>query len=179
MSREASRRSLDAELVYAGNYFDVVTVAQQDNEPLEFVLAEDSVRVYPVDANGILWLIREKRPGFGDRLFLRAVSGTIERGETAAHAARREAREELGVRGGDLVRVHTSTANLKVLNSIYHYVMQGWRSGPSEPEGDENICPYPVKLSDVPELVWSGEVAEDTVSLTLLKIHRFFASRFS
>src|SRR5580704_10138251 len=101
MSRGDVSQKLGGRTVYSGIIFDIVHVRDSSSqEELEFALADDSVRAYPVDEHGNLWLASERRAGLGSNKVIRAVSGSVEKGEDAVTAALREANEELGVEGG-------------------------------------------------------------------------------
>lgn len=171
--RRDRREELGATLRFAGRSFDIVGMTGENGEDLEFVIAGDSVRVYPVDSRGNLLLQKEIRPGF-DNVFLRPASGGSEVGEAALDTAIREAHEELGTVGGRGTVFHSSTANLKVINTITHVLLEDWERGDQRLEPNELIEPFVIHMSEVPRLVWSGEIAEDPVALALLILARRF-----
>jgi hypothetical protein len=172
MSRRAASERLGGKTVYSGIVFDIVHVYDASSqEELEFALADDSVRAYPVDRLGNLWLASEQREGLGSERVIRAASGSVEDGEDSVTAALREANEELGVGGGSAKIFHESTTSLKLLNTITHILIQDWIPGPQHLEPSEQIVPYIVSLADIPELIWKGRILEDPVALALLKLH--------
>lgn len=180
MSRVEAKQKIGGETVYSGIVFDIVHVHDtSSHEDLEFALADDSVRAYPIDADGNVWLASEKRSGLGDERVIRAASGSVNDHEDVAAAALREANEELGVEGGSAMIFHESTTNLKLLNTITHVLIQDWIPGKQHLEPSEQIEPYVVPVRDVPDLVWSGKILEDPVALALLMIHRMLEGTFN
>lgn len=178
-----SRRKpvLGGQVVFHGVVFDIVHLYQEHagNTPYEFAVADDSVRVYPIDGSGTVWLEIERRPGvFGERPILRSISGSIEEDETPESAAGREMAEELGLTGGELRVFHVSVPNLKLVNRIFHVVATGWTMGVPHPEPDEDIDPFTVQLNAIPDLVWGGQIIEDPIALALLKLNRLFAADY-
>lgn len=173
MSRKETRDQLGGELVYSGAVFDIINVVDTaTNRSMEFALANDSVRAYPIDAEGNVWLASEIRPGLSSEPILRAASGSIEDNDAdVVAAALREASEELGIAGGTGEVFHTSTASLKLLNTVSHVAIKGWHKGKQHLEESEKIEVRVIPLAQVPDLVWSGRIVEDAVALALLKLH--------
>jgi 8-oxo-dGTP pyrophosphatase MutT (NUDIX family) len=173
MSRRETKRKLGGKTVYSGVVFDIIRVHDSSSDKeLEFALADDSVRAYPVDRDGNLWLASEQRGGFGSEPLIRAASGRVKKTEDVATAALREAYEELGVEGGSATVFHVSTTNLKLLNSVTHVLIENWTAGRQHLKASERIEPFLIPLRDVPDLVWSGRIVEDPVALALLMLHR-------
>lgn len=163
----------EARTVFTGLVFDIVRLRARDTErELEFAVAADSVRVYPLDVDGAITLIDERRPGPFDDVVLRAVSGSIEAGETPAEAAERELREEIGCVAERLELFHTSMTNMKVLNRTFHFVAEGLSWQAPTPEPDEHIAPRRIARDAVDEIIWSDAIVEDPVSFALLRLMR-------
>jgi 8-oxo-dGTP pyrophosphatase MutT (NUDIX family) len=170
---------LGAEVLFHGTLFDVVRVPV-DTRPgprtYEFVVCNDVVRVYPFDSTGTLWLIDEVKPGISAGRLLRAVSGSVEAGETAEAAAQRELEEELGVNARSCIYLRVSTPVPKVLHNVHHIVAfdiqepasRRGRASPSE----EDIRPHPVPPGSLESLAMTGMITEDPVALSLLHLGR-------
>ncbi|CAA9586221.1 MAG: hypothetical protein AVDCRST_MAG88-3978, partial [uncultured Thermomicrobiales bacterium] len=79
-------------------------VTQPDGEPGSYATVEiqPGVAVLPVDRDGIAQLTRQFRYALG-RESVEVVSGAIDEGEEPLEAARREAKEELGITAEDWV----------------------------------------------------------------------------
>ena len=86
-------------IVYDGRLFDVV-VERWDEREREIVEHPGSTAIVAVDTDGFVTLVRQLREPPRKRL-LELPAGTIERGEQPLETAKRELREEVGLRSGD------------------------------------------------------------------------------
>ena len=92
-------------MAFEGRLFDVrvdtVTLPGGRRTIREIVVTPDSVSVVPVDEDGNVYLVRQYRKP-PERLLLEVVAGGVDEGESAEEAARRELREEAGLRAEKL-----------------------------------------------------------------------------
>jgi 8-oxo-dGTP pyrophosphatase MutT (NUDIX family) len=176
--RQERIQALNADVCFHGLIFDIVEkLVDTPHGPTryEFAVCDDAVRVYPIDTQGRLWLIREVKRGVSDDRILRTVSGAIEPGEGPVDAARRELKEELGMLGKSMSVFHLSTPTLKLLHNLHHVVVTGLSPPPAgwrPADADEDIEPYPVAVSDLEDLVWSGSIVEDAIAFAMLRLRR-------
>ena len=168
-------------VTHTGKVFDIAEVAvplPSGKEVYEFAVADDVVRVYPIDVDSdTIWLIREMRPAFSDEPVLRPASGSIRDGETIVEGAARELEEELGITANSFKIVHCSQHSLKLLCSAFHVVAEGLTIGEPNPGPHEIIESSPHRLSAISELALGGEILDDGPSVALMKIAKLLDSR--
>ena len=135
----------------------------------EIVIAPDSVCVVPVDEDGNVYLVRQYRKP-PERLLLEVVAGGVDEGESAEEAARRELREEAGLRAEKLELLSFFWMSPGFCTEGMHaYLATGLSFGESAPEDDENIEVVRVRLEEVPGLIASGEL-QDCKSIAALML---------
>jgi len=120
--------------LYEGRLFDVV-----QEEGYEIVDHPGSVAIVPVDRDGRVVLVRQRRvPARAELVELPA--GTLEAGEEPEATARRELREETGLRGGSwrrLARFWTTPGFVR--EQMHLYLAEDLDEGESDTEEDEQI----------------------------------------
>ena len=110
----------------------------------------------PVDEDGNVYLVRQYRKP-PERLLLEVVAGGVDEGESAEAAARRELREEAGLRAEKLELLSFFWMSPGFCTEGMHaYLATGLSVGESAPEDDENIEVVRVRLEEVPGLIASG-----------------------
>src|SRR5438094_3818725 len=99
-ARGAARamRPDEARLAYDGRLIDV-TVERWGDHQREIVEHPGAVAIVAVDARDRVWLVCQLREA-ARRELVELPAGTVEAGEAPLEAARRELREECGLRGG-------------------------------------------------------------------------------
>ena len=163
----------ESRLAFEGKLFnvrvDTVRLASGRRTTREIVLAPDSVCIVPVDEDGNVHLVRQYRKP-PERLLLEVVAGGVDKGESAEEAARRELREEAGLRAEKLELLSFFWMSPGFCTEGMHaYLATGLSLGESAPEDDENIEVVQVKLEDVPGLIASGEL-QDCKSIAALML---------
>jgi len=120
--------------LYEGKLFDVV-----QEEGYEIVDHPGSVAIVPVDRDGRVVLVRQRRvPARAELVELPA--GTLEPGEEPEATARRELREQTGLRGGSwrrLARLWTTPGFVR--EQMHLYLAEDLDEGESDTEEDEQI----------------------------------------
>jgi len=165
----------DSEVAWKGRHFSVVlqSVRYEDGSTRihEQIEAPDVVRVYPLTGSGTIYLIREFRHDV-DRWVTRVPAGRVQPGETPEQAAARELREEAGLVAGTLKLLRTSQPVLKFRYSVWHYVASDIRHVGASLEAGEQIEGFECPLERLEDLVFDGQVPEDSLALSLLHLAR-------
>ena len=105
----------------------------------------DIAFVVPLWDDGTVTLNRQRRYG------MRAPSievpgGHVDEGESAAHGARRELREETGIRARRLTRLLSCFSSIKVQQRVHLYLAEGLTQGEQQLDHDEEIALVRVPL---------------------------------
>ena len=163
----------ESRLAFEGRLFDVrvdtVRLASGRRTIREIVVAPNSVSVVPVDEDGNVYLVRQYRKP-PERLLLEVVAGGVDEGESAEEAARRELREEAGLRAEKMELLSFFWMSPGFCTEGMHaYLATGLSLGESAPEEDENIEVVRVRLEEVPGLIASGEL-QDCKSIASLML---------
>ena len=163
----------ESRLAFEGRLFDVrvdtVRLASGRRTTREVVVAKNRVCLVPVDQDGNVYMVRQYRKAV-NQLLLEVVAGGIDEGESAEEAARRELREETGLRAERLELLSLFwTAPGFCTEQRYAFLATGLSLGESAPEDDESIEVVPVKLKEVAGLIASGEL-QDCKSIAALML---------
>jgi ADP-ribose pyrophosphatase len=159
--------------VFTGRVFRVET--GEVHEPGGVTGTRDVVRhqgssaVLPVQRDGTLILIRQYRTPFRRNL-LELPAGRIDFGETALQAARRELREELGLRARRferLMRILPTPGFCDETVTIFRAT--GLIPGVARPESDERIEPVFLTLGEAIRAIDTGRIEDaKTICAVLL-----------
>lgn len=127
-----------SERVYEGSVLGV-TVEVWSGAKREIVERADSVAIVATDAEGRLVLVRQPREAARSEL-VELPAGTIDEGEEPLATARRELREETGLRGGRWRRgpVVFSTPGF-CRERMHLFLADGVEEGDAEPDSGEEI----------------------------------------
>ena len=159
--------------IYSGRIIDVrvdtVRLQNGRESTREIVDHAPSICVVPVDADRNVLMVRQYRKPV-DQFLLEVPAGGIEEGETPEEATRRELQEEIG---------HT-TKNLLALSAfwlapgwcseyMYAFLATGLQPAALDSDEDEFIEVVKVPLSEVVDIIASGQVqdAKSVASLLL------------
>ena len=159
--------------IYSGRIIDVrvdtVRLQNGRESTREIVDHAPSICVVPVDADRNVLMVRQYRKPV-DQFLLEVPAGGIEEGETPEEATRRELQEEIG---------HT-TDNLLALSAfwlapgwcseyMYAFLATGLQPAALDSDEDEFIEVVKVPLSEVVDIIASGQVqdAKSVASLLL------------
>jgi 8-oxo-dGTP pyrophosphatase MutT (NUDIX family) len=159
--------------IYRNPFIEVVEdrVVRPDGRPGIYgtVTMKPGVAVLPVDEEGTAYLTREFRYAIG-RESIEVAGGGIDEGESPLTAARREAREELGVEASewiDLGRIDPFTA---VVHSPAHlFLARGLSFRPTEPGETEVIETVRVPFDEAVRLVMDGTITHGPSCVLILK----------
>ncbi len=163
----------ESRMAFEGRLFDVrvdtVRLAEGRRTTREVVVAKNRVCLVPVDQDGNVYMVRQYRKAV-NQLLLEVVAGGVDEGESAEEAARRELREEAGLRAEKLELLSFFWMSPGFCTEGMHaYLATGLSLGESAPEDDENIEVVRVRLEEVPGLIASGEL-QDCKSIASLML---------
>jgi 8-oxo-dGTP pyrophosphatase MutT (NUDIX family) len=131
---------------------------------------KEGVAVLPVTENGDVFLTEQFRYALG-RKNLEVISGAIdgEDGEPL-QAAKREAKEELGIEADEWIPLGKTQTDTSITNSTAHlFLARKLTFSEARPEGSEEIEPVKLKLADAVEKVVSGEISNGQTCVLVLK----------
>src|SRR5438552_14299008 len=119
------------EVVFATRWFDVVAKhTDVDPEPFYALDLPDYVSVMAIDAADRVLLVRQFRPAV-EASVLELPSGTVEDGEEALDAAKRELCEETGVTAGSWTLIGTLLPDSgRFENKLWCYLAEDLRPEP-------------------------------------------------
>ena len=158
--------------IFANDFFKVIEddVTRPDGEDSKYATIdfEPGVAVLPIDDEGFVHLTRQFRYALG-RMNVECIAGTVEDEDVLA-AAKREAKEELGIEAEEW----TPVGRVEVLTAITNshadlFIARGLTFGESNTEGTEELAPLKMKLRDAIEKVMSGEITHAESCVLILK----------
>lgn len=130
------------------------------------------VAILPVDEEGTAYLTREFRYAIG-RDSIEVAGGGIDEDESPLDAARREAREELGVEANEWSGLGTIDPFTAVVRSPAHlFLARGLSFSPTEHEGTEAIEVVEVPFDEAVRLVLEGTITHGPSCVLILKAAR-------
>ena len=129
------------------------------------------VSVLPLDDDGFVYLTKQFRYAL-EREDLEVVSGAVEDEEPLA-AAKREAREELGIEAEEWIELGKIENDTSITNSRAHlFLARRLTFGKPEREGTEQIETVKMKFDEALDKVLKGEITHgQTVALVLKASH--------
>lgn len=165
------------ERIYRNPFIEVVEdrVTRPDGQPGIYgtVTMRPGVAILPVDDEGIAYLTREFRYAIG-RESVEVAGGGIDEGESPEQAARREAREELGVEASDWTSLGQIDPFTAVVHSPAHlYLARGLAFTSTQHDGTEAIEAVKVPFDEAVRLVMDGTITHGPSCVLILKAARF------
>jgi ADP-ribose pyrophosphatase len=128
----------DARTIFEGKLVTLVVEQWGDSER-EVVRHRGAVAIVAVDAEERLWLVRQRREAVRKEL-LELPAGLVEEGEEPLETARRELREECGLRGGswrELGAFYTSPGFAD--ERMVVFCAEGLEQGEPDPDEGETV----------------------------------------
>lgn len=150
--------------IHHGRVFDVrqdqIRLPSGNLVTLDIVDHPGAVVLVPLDSDGNIWLIKQHRHAAGLEL-LELPAGVSEPGEALEDSARRELREEIGMRAnslrllGDFYIAPGYSTEL-----LYIYLATDLQSDPLPGDEDEYILVQPTPIQEIFDLVNRGEIRD-------------------
>lgn len=157
-------RVLESQRIYEGRSVnlrvDKVVLPSGRETTREVVEHVDCVAIVALDSEGNALLVRQFREPVG-RVLLEIPAGGIEPGEEAQESALRELEEETGYHAGKVKRLGGFYSSPGFCTEFLHlFLATGLEQGPQRARGDETIEVVRIPLSEIPNLVASGEICD-------------------
>lgn len=166
---------IQTETRFHGKAFDVrqdqVSLPDGNRAKLDIVVHNESVSMIPLDADGLIWFIRQYRhPAQGELLELPA--GVMESGEQPEYSAGREIREEIGMSAEKLRKLGSFYLAPGYSTELMHvYLATGLNEDPLQPDRDEFIRIEKIAVQEAYRLAESGQI-QDAKTLAALLLAR-------
>ena len=176
-------RTLDSQRIYEGRVVnlrvDTVVLPSGRETTREVVEHGECVAIVALDSEGNAILVRQFREPV-ERTLLEIPAGGVEPGEDPAQSAVRELGEETGYHAGKMRSLGGFYSSPGFCTEYLHlFLATELEQGSPSPMEDEMIDVVCVPLSEIPNLVTSGEIC-DAKSIAgffaLLSLHRDLTS---
>jgi 8-oxo-dGTP pyrophosphatase MutT (NUDIX family) len=133
--------------------------------------------VLPIDDERFVYLTKQFRYAI-ERDDLEVVSGAVEEGEEPLEAARREAKEELGIEAADWTDLGRIESDTSITNSTaFLFLARKLTFGEPAREGTEQIETVKMKLGEALEKVMNGEITHGQTVALILKADQYLSNR--
>lgn len=161
-----------SERLYEGDVL-AVTVEHWDGAQREIVERADAVAIVATDAAGRLVLVRQLREA-ARRELVELPAGTIDGDESPLETAKRELREETGLRGGSWRAGPVVYATPGFCRERMHlFFADGVEEGPADPDSGERIEVLRWSGAEVEERLGEIEDAKTLAGMLLYLRERF------
>lgn len=168
-------RILQTETAYEDEFLSLCVdeVIKPNGEPGSYatVQLKQGVAVLALDRDGKVYLTKQFRYATGTDS-IEVICGGIDDGEEPLAAARREAREELGVEGEHwegLAFIHLETSMIK--GPVHLFVVKGLHCTATDPDDTEDIKGFKVSLPEAVSMVQNGQITHGPSCVLLLKAY--------
>ncbi len=141
------------------------------------VTIQSGVSVIPIDEQGNIYLAKEYQYAIG-KIDITAVSGGMEKGESVLASAKRELREETGLRAKKwtylgVVDPFTS----KVFSRTYMYLAEGLSQGKADLEAQETLTVVKVPFKRAVQWVMESKITHSGTCVAILKAEKYLKTK--
>ncbi len=167
-------KKISSESIFKGVILDVYrdTVSLPDGgiSTREHIKHNGAVCIVPITDKGEVLCVRQYRYPFG-RVTLEIPAGKLDTpDEDCREAALRELREETGAVCDELVFIGDLYPSPAILGEVIHmYYAKGLMMGENDPDDDEFIEPEAIPMSELVEMILSGEICDAKTQAAVLK----------
>ena len=166
---------MHTETAFRGRAFDVrqdqVSLPDGNQARLDVIVHNESVVMIPLDAEGLIWFIRQYRHPAQKEL-LELPAGVMEAGEQPDYSAGREIREEIGMAAGKLRKLGAFFLAPGYSTELMHvYLATGLNEDPLQPDRDEFIRVEKISVQEAYRLAESSQI-QDAKTLAALLLAR-------
>ena len=176
MENKLFENELSREYPFRGKIFDVAVCSAElpDGSRVrrDVVCHSGGVSVIPIDAEGMVTMVRQYRYGVGS-VTLEIPAGKLEKGEDPLEAIRRELSEETGYTADEIIPLHIDYSSPAILSEvIYIYLARGLHGGRQHLDKDEFLEVEKYHLSQLVDMVMAGEITDGKTQIAILKAAR-------
>lgn len=170
--------TVNSRQIYSGKIIgvrvDTVTLANGGTYQREIVEHGHSVVMVPVDHQQRVLLVRQYRDS-PEKSLLEVPAGGLEEGEIPEEGVLRELQEEIGFTAGNLQRMTGFWMTPGFCTEYMHsYIATDLRPSVLAPDEDEDIEVVPTPLTQIPEMIRSGEIEDaKTIAALLMALHLY------
>ena len=164
-------------VTYRGRAFSVrrdqIRLPDGEAANLDIVEHSGAVTCVPLDDQERLWFVRQYRHAAG-KMLLELPAGTLERGEPPEDCARRELREEIGMRAEHLEKIGEFYLAPGYSTEYMHvYLATSLRPDALPGDKDEFLSVEIIPVQNVLEMVETGEIqdAKTLAAILLARAH--------
>lgn len=135
-----------------------------------------AVLIFPIDDDGNIYLTEEFTYAT-NKVSIEVAGGSIDEGEDAEEAARREVKEELGIEADKLDYFGTVQEITSRVNNVSHLFLAKVKSlGEAKPDTGEIIRLKKVSLEEAFQMALDGSISTGAVKAGILQIKIFLES---
>lgn len=170
----------DRETIFRGLVVDVeqieVEIGSKGHHTFQVVRHPGGAGVLPVHSDGTVSLIRQLRPAV-DQVLIEIPAGRLSPGEPPIECARRELREETGLRTERIISLGLILSSPGVFDEVIHlYAATELSDGLSEQEADEDIEVVRLEYAEVLEMAADGRISDAKTLAALFRWHLLLGS---
>lgn len=174
-----SEKTIHSDTVFSGRVFsvEVQTVRLHDGRPAhrEIVRHNGGACIVAMDSRQQVYLVHQFRKPY-DAMMLEIPAGKLEPGEAPLSAARRELTEETGLTADKIELLATMYPSPGYCSeTLTIFLATGLTQGKATPDEGEHLSCQCYPLSDVLEMIDSGEIRDAKTIVGLLTLSRRLA----